>query len=129
MVAAAGIKGLVLLGSESPIEVLRPSFPLDEEESGPQDHPTIHVNKPASIDADKMLFIHSSRDRVIHPLQIQQLAELWGCPQRCVTLSDSASPDYSAASWADDIQHDFINKGMLRSVTNLTLEFLDSCFS
>lgn len=116
IVAGAKIHGLLLLGSESPTEQLRTNEmvfwgedPMDHEEPV-----VIHSSKPDAIPAEAILCIHAENDRVIHHMQIDQLAERWGC--RFVRLKSDVKPDHDNASWANDIQHDFMAKDMLMQV-------------
>jgi hypothetical protein len=117
IVTGAKIKGLLLLGSESPTEQLRTNEmmfwgddPLDHEEPV-----IIHSSKPNAIPAEAIMCIHAEHDRVIHYMQIDQLAERWGMCQ-FVKLTSEVKPDHDNATWANDIQHDFMAKDLLMKV-------------
>jgi hypothetical protein len=135
VVRGARIKGLVLLGSESPIEKLVSRYErhlaamqqmgLDVSEytnTNPDDDVIIHQNSPPLMEKRNILLIHSARDRVVHPLQIKQLGDSWGVP--CVELFSDATPDDSSVEWADDVQHDFMSFDLLRNVIDIVINYL-----
>lgn len=122
-----------MIGSESPIESLATDMNtllfggmMDLSEVEQQQPPSppimIHTTRPPSLPAQNILCIHSRKDRVIHPLMIQQFADSWGCTY--VELHSSVVPDHPSVEWADDIQHDFIAKDMLLNVIEMTANFI-----
>jgi hypothetical protein len=128
-VIGANIKGIVMIGSESPVESLSTDintlyFGMEEEDLTHSPPIMIHTAPPAAIPSQNILCIHSKRDRVIHPLMIEQLAERWQC--RYVELHSLVQPEHPSVEWADDVQHDFIAKDMLCSVIQMTAQFIQS---
>lgn len=119
-----------MIGSESPVESLATDMSallfggigLDDNEQPSSPPVLIHTTRPESIPPENILCIHSYKDRVIHHLMIQQLAERWEC--RYVELHSNVVPDNPSAEWADDIQHDFIAKDMLLDVIEMTSNFI-----
>jgi hypothetical protein len=127
-VIGANIKGIVMIGSESPVETLSTDintlyFGVDED---PIQSPPImiHTTPPVAIPSHNILCIHSKRDRVIHQLMIEQLAERWHC--RYVELHSLVQPEHPSVEWADDVQHDFMAKDLLLTVIEMTAQFIQS---
>lgn len=117
-----------MIGSESPVESLSADmnsliFGIDYDT--PQAPPImIHTTPPTAIPSQNILCIHSKRDRVIHPLMIEQLAERWQC--RYVELHSRVEPEHPSVQWADDVQHDFLAKDLLLNVIEMTANFIQS---
>lgn len=103
VVEANNIHGLLMIGSESPLE-------MDGMNWVPR-VPHIKV-------------IHAQNDAVISPNMIKQVAERWHVP---LVMLDSkveiGSPHYND----DDIGHDFLAKDLVEPLTNLFIEFLSEC--
>lgn len=126
VVTCANIQGIILLGAESPIEHVRPEeavqMALLMGEPSPEPSMVTHTHRPDGMLPGRLLFIHSSQDRVIHHGQIQQLAELWGATY--LELQCDAQPEHPDVSWANDLQHDFLTLRMLRSVVHEVFTFI-----
>lgn len=119
MVESANIKGLILLGSESPVEAVRSEdlmqMALLDGHPPPEPATITHSDRPTAVAPEDMLFIHSSQDRVIHYTQIEQLANNWG-GVKFAKLNCDAVPEHPSVPWADDLQHDFLTYHLLTSV-------------
>jgi hypothetical protein len=124
-----------MIGSESPVEALLSPMqqhyaqmammgievtPLNEVD---QTQTLINLERPADIPSENILLVHSAHDRIIHPLQIKQLSDSWQCP--FIELSYDDRPDDMLVEWADDVQHDFISRDMLKHLLQILLQFLD----
>lgn len=127
--SAANINGLILLGAESPIEAVRPEeavmMALSMGEPTPEATEITHKTQPR-IPTERMLFIHSSQDRVIHHSQIEQLAEAWGGVE-FILLHCDAHPEQPNVPWAADLQHDFLTHDMLTSVVSHVFDMVSKC--
>ena len=127
IVAGSNIVGLLLLGSESPIEAL-PSraqqyMALTGEEIADNEPPNIiHLERPTSIPLQNIAVIHSENDRVISSVQMEQLSRAWGC--RYVSMRYPDRADNIHAPWAADVQHDFLSRDMLKSVLEHTIQMI-----
>lgn len=116
-----------MIGSESPVESLvtdMNALLFGVDENTPQTPPIMIHTTPPPIPSENILCIHSQRDRVIHHLMIQQLAERWQC--RYVELHSPVEPEHPSVGWADDVQHDFMAKDMLLSVIEMTARFIQN---
>ncbi len=84
----------MLIGAESPIErlQLQPEYHglaggnsdedvVDISNFNHDNTVLIHNTRPAAVEKENILLIHSNRDRVISSLQIKQLAESWALPE------------------------------------------------
>lgn len=142
LVEALGICGLVMLGSESPLERLTGSgFGLppgihathtaslargaerpdggETPDGGEGPDLLIHVARPSRLRPEMIRIIHARHDAVISRLQAEQLAAAWQVP--CTVYHSAAKPDDPACAWSDDVQHDFISLDLLKMIfTELT---------
>ncbi len=130
VVSGANIVGLLMLGSESPIEVL-PSraqqymaMTGEAVEYDPEPPHIVHLEKPRAIPTEFISIIHSENDKVISSLLMKQLAETWGC--RYVGLQYPDKSDSIHVDWAADVQHDFLSRDMLRRIIDLTFNELQT---
>ena len=103
VVNAWGVKGLLLVGSESPLE-------MDGMDWIPR-VPLVHI-------------VHADKDAVISPNQMRQVAQRWQVP---FTLLDSQLPIPSAHFNDDDIAHDFMTKALIQQLAPLLTGFLQDC--
>jgi pimeloyl-ACP methyl ester carboxylesterase len=126
LVTALPVRGLVLLGSESPVERLQPTYAMVEpgEEPLATPGPIIHATRP-QLPAEAIRILHARSDSVVSRLQLQSLAESWGVSSRCVILDSGVTPDDPESHWAADVQHDFIARDMLRDLFGELVSFLD----
>jgi hypothetical protein len=127
VVTSANIEGIILLGSESPIEAIRSEeaiqMALSLGEQPPESTMVKHDTRPVGIPPEQMLFVHSSQDRVIHYSQIEQLADAWG--GTFVKFDDcDVQPEHPGVPWANDLQHDFLTYNMLINVVQQVFKFL-----
>src|SRR4051812_21435831 len=128
-----------MIGSESPVEQLNTDHMPTDHESNAVDIThrdssnivLIHNTRPSALDPDKILLIHSNKDRVISALQITQLAEMWEIPQQNVRILETHSTAETLdlerrqyTEWCDDVQHDFIAKELLPTVLDLVSSFV-----
>jgi predicted alpha/beta hydrolase family esterase len=111
LVEALKIGGLVMLGSESPMERLPPPEGLSELDDGDI---IIHATRPSRLTPDNIHIIHSRRDQVVGEHVVQSLAAAWGV--RCRVLKSDVLPDNTGCEWAADVQHDFIALDLLFDV-------------
>jgi pimeloyl-ACP methyl ester carboxylesterase len=126
VVIGAKIRGLAMLGSESPVEMLPPPYMMgipdaEHDAQEPAQRVVVHIDKPP-LAAENILLVHSARDAVVHHEQIRQLAQAWGVPY--IHLESPARADYYC-SWSDDVQHDFIACDLLKQVLVTLSEFMD----
>ena len=127
LVKALPVRGLVMLGSESPIERLQPAYAMAEpgEEPVATPGPIIHATRP-QLAVDAIRIVHASSDSVISRLQLQSLAESWGVSSSCCVILDSpVTADIPESDWAADVQHDFLARDMLKTLFGELVGVLD----
>ncbi len=120
----AKIAGLVMLGSENPIERIHERMPSEIEEGGGV---ILHLERPKMLRAEDILLIHSNHDRVISHLIIASLAESWKCEDSLRvldTVSRAEEDEGELCDWGDDVQHDFMALELLPLVIQYLGEFL-----
>jgi predicted esterase len=123
VIRAAQICGLVMLGSESPIERVTQEHrnPLLEDEVSSERVPSCGTKEPElvfherpQLPSHQVLIVHAKSDRVISWKQMEQLAARWSVP--FVLLDGKSTADTflgQTVQWADDVQHDFISLDLL----------------
>ena len=121
LVRVANIVGLVMLGSESPMEVL-PRPPFDDGD-GDDSERVIHVARPTALPSTNILLLHASNDPVISSGSMQHVAERWQVP--CRVLVSPARADDPTSAWSADVQHDFIALDLLHGVIQELAAFLE----
>eukprot|EP00457_Paulinella_chromatophora_P011139 gb/GEZN01011265.1/.p1 GENE.gb/GEZN01011265.1/~~gb/GEZN01011265.1/.p1 ORF type:complete len:358 (+),score=27.46 gb/GEZN01011265.1/:64-1137(+) len=102
-VAAAQVKGVLMLGAESPAA-------FDKQLWRPH--------------ASHVLLVHAAGDRVIHPCSSESLAKHWGVPFVCLENVVAAG---TCDAYGDDICHDFLSSELMSGVVSQFEDFLSQC--
>eukprot|EP01038_Epipyxis_sp_PR26KG_P007674 gene7674-10443_t len=129
VVKGGNIKGLIMIGSESPIEKLPNQFDYEDNDNNNRNNNNnnndlIHLDRPRALDPNQIMLIHSDKDRVISHLQIQQLSEFWGGVPYFNLVTNSKAENELYCDWADDVQHDFMALDLLPNLLHLINNFL-----
>jgi hypothetical protein len=103
VVRSARIVGLLLIGSESPLEMDGMDF----------------VPPVKNIE-----IIHAKHDVVVSCNYVHQIAQRWGVP---LTILPSRSEEYFPLPNEDDIHHDFLSQDLLFPLLDRFRMFLDRC--
>ena len=103
VVAACSIKGLLMVGSESPLEM-----------DGMRWVPPVPLVR----------LVHADKDAVVSPNMIRQVAQRWNAPLD-VLASELQAP--SAHYNEDDIAHDFMTKSLIEQLAAIFTSFLKEC--
>lgn len=103
VVQSANIKGLMLLGSESPLTLDAMNWVPMVEHCG---------------------IVHATKDNVIDISEMRRVAKKWGL---MLMELDSNVEKGAQDCWGDDIHHDFLAKDLLTQVVSLFQDFLVTC--
>ncbi|MDP2438773.1 MAG: alpha/beta hydrolase [archaeon] len=103
VVEACRVRGLLLVGSESPLEM-----------DGMQWAPRVPVSR----------IVHADKDAVVSSNMMRQVSQRWGVP---LLLLDSGLSSYAAHYNDDDIAHDFMTKILIEQLVPIFISFLSDC--
>lgn len=103
VVEAMNIKGLLMVGSENPMSM-----------DGMEWTPAVPFKQ----------LVHAVGDKVIHLSDIKRCATAWDA--QLFELESNVEAGV-VDCWGDDVNHDFLAKDLIQSVTHIFREFLEVC--